>query len=216
MPGRLEEVRDYPRGSTLGEPWMRDSRPGAYRAGCDFAKETLGKGKGRKCLVIGSAIFEAFEIKEFGWDVTYLDIRDPDESAFKVVVGDAQNIPLPDKSFDAVSTTCVINHAGTGRYGDGVDLERGDEIMLNEIARVLKPGCRAALSFGPCVNYKSTIRLGTIHRAYTVGEVERLLGLTPFKVKEIRIWSDQNRKWIPEPVSSDPESPDYISVRVDI
>lgn len=207
---RLEEVRNYPGGITIGEPWAGDRKQGAYRAGCEFAKEILGVGLG-KCLVIGSALFEARELSELGWDVTYLDLRDPKEPDLRVVVSDARDLPFPNKSFDAISTTCVITHAGTGRYGDSLDFEHGDEIMLKEIERVLKPGGRGALSFGPCLG-GAMVRLGTVHRAYTVDEVKRLMGLANLKLSEIRIWSDRQQKWVPQPLSLDPEEPDYVSV----
>ena len=213
MPKRTEQIRPYPTPATLGEAWTPEAKPGAYRAGCDFAREVLGVGRG-SCLVIGSALFEAQELKDLGWEVTYLDLRDPGKQSFKVVVADARDMQFADKSFDAVSTTCAITHIGTGRYGDRLDFDGGDEETLQQIARVLKLGGVGALSFGPCIKGDISIRLGLIHRAYAVSDVSRLL--KPFEVEQIRIWSDVEMMWIAEPVSENPESPDYISVKVHV
>lgn len=132
---------------TVGEKWKKRVAGHWYEYACDFAVRNLGAGEGRSCLVIGSPVFEVAELKALGWDVTYLDIRTPPFKC-RTIVADATQMPVADKSFDAVSSTCVLCHVGTGRYGDRVVAD-GDITMLAEIARILRQGTSAALMLGP-------------------------------------------------------------------
>ena len=160
---------------TPDEPWT-PKRQGAhwYNVSTDFALRHLGQGAG-KCLVIGSPLFEASELADAGWDVTYLDIRTPPEldSRLTFVQHDASSLPFPDESFDAVSTACVLCHAGMGRYGDPV-IEDADEKVIAEIARVLKPGASAAVTFGPVIDAPMMMLLGDCQRIYTLSEAMRM------------------------------------------
>ena len=160
---------------TPDEPWTpRRERAHWYNVSADFALRTLGPGAGA-CLAIGSPLVEASELADAGWDVTYLDVRSPPalDSRLKFVQHDATALPFADESFDAVSTTCVLCHAGMGRYGDAV-LEDADEKVLAEIARVLKPGGLAAVTFGPVIDAPMMLRLGDCQRIYTLAEAGRM------------------------------------------
>lgn len=202
---------------TLDEKWNTGSREGHwYAASTEFAKQSLGNGDGRSCLVIGSPLFEADELGAMGWKVTYLDIRVPPVLRWAFVQCDATKITLPDASFDAVSTSCVLTHAGTGRYGDGTNREHGDEVMLSEIARVMKMGAVAALTFGACADMPRMVRLGHTHRIYTVPECSRMLAAAGLKMLKIRIWGSKKKAWLAEgdTLTTDMESPDYISFKV--
>ena len=154
-----------------GEPWELERPHGHFYAhGADFAHRTLGDRRSR-CLVIGSPLFEARELRAAGWDVTYLDIRKPPVE-IGWVEGDATAIPFPSAYFDAISSSCVVCHVGLGRYGDPV-ADGSDARMLTEIARVLKPGGLAALTFGP-IGEKDEVS-GISHRLYTLAGARKLL-----------------------------------------
>jgi hypothetical protein len=215
---RLEEVLPYagpPR--TLNEKWNTGPREQHwYAASTQFAKEYLGEGHGRTCLVIGSPIYEATELIGQDWDVTYMDIRNPPVHFDKFIHGDATDIKLPDSSFDAVSTSCVLTHAGTGRYGDGTNREHGDEAMLGHIARVMKPSAIAAITFGALADIPKMVRLGAAHRIYTIDECRRMLDAAALKIVEMKIWSKATKHWLRDgaPVSKDIDQPDYISFSV--
>lgn len=201
---------------TLNERWNTDDRPGHwYGASTEFAKNTLGEGSGRSCLVIGSPLFEAHSLRALGWDVTYLDVRKPQNLRCKFIQCDAMNITLPDASFDAVSSSCVLTHVGTGRYGDGSDMAHGDEKMLAHVARVLKPDGIAVLTFGACVARQRMVRLGSWHRIYTLAECRRMLKEAGFNSCEWKVWSFVGKRWLDEgeQMTQDIHSPDYISFK---
>lgn len=203
------------RDNTRREPWSvlnpNSQTPGIYNAGTEFAKK-LGDGRGRSCLVIGSPLFEVLELRALGFDVTYLDIRRPPLEG-KFIVCDAAKIGLPDESFDAVSSNCVLNHVGTERYGDEFNVN-GDEVALAHIARILKKGGRAAITFGPCSGLEKLTRVGILHRVYTVNEVRRMVAKVGLEIEELKIWSDHFRRWLDdgEEIRKDLFSPDFVSV----
>lgn len=161
---------------TPDEPWTdRRSRAHWYNASADFALRGLGDGPGR-CLVIGSPLFEASELADAGWAVTYLDVRKPTvmDARLWFVQHDATAMPFADASFDAVSTSCVLCHAGMGRYDDPL-VEDGDELILAEIARVLKRSGLAAVTFGPVIDQDMMLRFGNMQRVYTLSEARRMV-----------------------------------------
>ncbi len=201
---------------TVGEKWNSGARHGHwYSASTEYAVRHLGAGNGRACLVIGSPIFEANSLAGLGWSVTYLDIRVPPFKPWKFIQGDAMEIPLPDESFDAVSSACVLTHAGTGRYGDGINNEHGDEAMLSEVIRVLKKGAPAVLTFGACADMEQMVRMPA-HRIYTVAECQRMLAAVALEVLEMKIWSCGTKAWLPEGElpTKNMSAPDYISFAV--
>lgn len=53
--------------------------------------------------------------------------------------GDIRNIPFENNSLESVSSLCVIEHVGLGRYGDELD-PLGTEKAIGEFKRVLKSG----------------------------------------------------------------------------
>jgi SAM-dependent methyltransferase len=180
---------------TPNEPWIetRDKKGHWYNAQADYALKHLKDGG--KCLVIGSPIFEALELEESGLDVTYLDVRKAPFTKF--ILDDATSIPLPDESFDCISSTCVLCHAGLGRYGDP-HVEDGDEKMLAEIARVLKKGGKAALTFGPVSSaVDDVLNIDNCHRVYTLHEAYRMLEVVGLKVLDVGVFSLITASWFP-------------------
>jgi len=199
-----------PNDFTPKEPWTPKRQPGHhYSLQADFALAGLGKGPG-KCLVIGSPLFEAIELSQAGWDVTYVDVREPDgDYPFVFVRGDASKMDFGTESFDAVSTTCVLCHAGMGRYGDPV-VEDADEFILMSIFKALKKGGRAAVTFGPVSNTSMPMRLGNVHRIYNL-KTARTLTLF-FKVLEERILDADRCQWISEFEHAEIFGRDYLSM----
>ena len=198
---------------TVGEKWKGRVKGHWYDAACEFAVDHLGGGTG-ECLVIGSPLFEVGVIEMLGYEVTYVDVRDPPTKVPRFLKVDATHLLSPDNSFDAVSSTCVLCHAGLGRYGDKVNLEHGDEKMLSEIERVLKPGGKVSLMFGPVADIPKPLRHGTEHRIYTIHEVIRMISTTGLKRGKIRIWNTEKSDWRPplEFPTQNTERPDYICV----
>lgn len=204
--------------STLHEKWNIGprNRHHWYNASTEFATRHLGDGNGRSCLVIGSPIFEAKALQDKGWDITYLDIRRPPVIIGKFILCDATDINLEDESFDAVSSACVLTHAGTGRYGDKTNNPHGDEQMLSHIARVMKSGGMAAITFGAVADIQRMTVIGNLHRVYTVPECERMLAAASLKVGEMKVWGKKKSGWLEttDAITQNINSPDYISFMV--
>lgn len=73
--------------------------------------------------------------------VRFVDIR-PVELAldrFTFVPGTVLALPFGDGEIASLSSLCVIEHIGLGRYGDPFDA-RGSELAAAELVRVLAPG----------------------------------------------------------------------------
>lgn len=73
--------------------------------------------------------------------VTFVDIRpvEIELERFTFVKGSVLALPFRDESIGSLSSLCVIEHIGLGRYGDDVDA-RGSEKAAAELRRVLAPG----------------------------------------------------------------------------
>jgi SAM-dependent methyltransferase len=73
--------------------------------------------------------------------VTFVDIRpvEIELARFTFVAGSVLALPFADGSIRSLSSLCVIEHIGLGRYGDEVDA-RGSEKAAGELRRVLAPG----------------------------------------------------------------------------
>ncbi len=53
--------------------------------------------------------------------------------------GDILELPFEDNSIESISSLCVVEHIGLGRYGDSLD-QFGSEKAITELVRVTKPG----------------------------------------------------------------------------
>ena len=106
--------------------------------------------------------------------VTMVDIRPVDVrlAQFSFVTGSVLSLPFADRSVQSLSSLCVIEHIGLGRYGDPFDAH-GSEKAAGELARVLAPGGDLYVSVP--VERESRIYFNA-HRAFTR---EHLLGLFP-------------------------------------
>lgn len=105
--------------------------------------------------------------------VTLVDIRPIElklnNLSFKE--GSILNLPFEDNSVDSLSSLCVVEHIGLGRYGDELD-PNGSEKAIKEIHRILKPG--GILLFSVPVDDKNKIYFNA-HRAFTRDYILSLL-----------------------------------------
>lgn len=97
--------------------------------------------------------------------VTMVDIRpvEIELAGFTFVRGSVLALPFADGSLASVSSLCVIEHIGLGRYGDPLD-SRGSEKAAAELGRVLAPGGQLYVSVpvdAACKIYFNA------HRAFT-------------------------------------------------
>lgn len=202
---------------TPKEAWSTTNTVEHYRAARAFSLLHLGPGNNCPCLVIGSPIYEAGRLAEEGWDITYLDVRKPPEG-FRFIQCDATDMRgvIADRAYDAISTSCVLCHAGMGRYGDP-KVEDGDEKMMAEMFRVLVQDGKAAVMIGPVIDGDQPIVLGNCHRIYTVAEARRMAEAAGFEIKECDVWSAERDRWLlrherPERFSASARRFDYLSM----
>jgi len=97
--------------------------------------------------------------------VTMVDIRPVPihVPGFTFVEGSALSLPFADASISSLSSLCVVEHIGLGRYGDPLDA-RGSEKALLELRRVLAPGGDLYLSVP--VDRRCRVYFNA-HRAFT-------------------------------------------------
>jgi SAM-dependent methyltransferase len=79
--------------------------------------------------------------------LTMIDIRPLSLSlqTINFIKGDILHIPFEDNSIESLSSLCVVEHIGLGRYGDPLDPE-GSIKAFKELARVIKKGGNLYLS----------------------------------------------------------------------
>jgi len=96
---------------------------------------------------------------------TMVDIRPLSISlpGLSFVKGDLTSLPFKEDSIDSLSSICVIEHVGLGRYGDRLD-QFGTEKAAAELARVLAPGGNLYISVP--VDCKNKVYFNA-HRALT-------------------------------------------------
>jgi SAM-dependent methyltransferase len=150
----------------------------------------LGLSAASKYLDIGSgqSIFPLFVLQKQGCDVHIVDdgsIIDDSQKHYqkmlqkmnyedawgkKLIFQNTQDhglLPFPDESFEVVSCISVIEHI----RGDG------DSAMMRDIARVLKSGGRAVVSFpfnnGDFIEEENSVGVGYFQRRYNVPEIQR-------------------------------------------
>jgi SAM-dependent methyltransferase len=114
--------------------------------------------------------------------VTMVDIRPPSLSldTLEFQQGSITALPFADASLPSVSSMCVIEHIGLGRYGDPLD-PAGTEKAARELQRVLVPGGDLYISV-PLHNGNRTYF--NAHRTFTDAYVRELFA--PFSVLDAR------------------------------
>jgi SAM-dependent methyltransferase len=92
--------------------------------------------------------------------------------------GSILNLPFADRSVASVSSLCVVEHIGLGRYGDALDVY-GSEKAIEELKRVVAPGGNLFISIP--IDDRNRVFFNA-HRAFSE---EYLLSLfAPFSVEE--------------------------------
>jgi len=100
--------------------------------------------------------------------------------------GSILNLPFSDATLPSVSSLCVVEHIGLGRYGDPLD-PYGSEKALQELKRVVKQGGNLYLSL-PLDDENRTYF--NAHRTFKEEYVLQLL--EPFQIVERRYICGQN------------------------
>jgi SAM-dependent methyltransferase len=65
--------------------------------------------------------------------------------SLEFVEGSILDLPFADQSLESISSLCVVEHIGLGRYGDKLDPD-GSEKAIAELVRVVAPGGRLYFS----------------------------------------------------------------------
>ncbi|HED37755.1 MAG TPA: DUF268 domain-containing protein [Ignavibacteria bacterium] len=96
---------------------------------------------------------------------TMIDIRpiDLEIDGLNFIKGDILSLPLKDNSVESVSSICVIEHIGLGRYGDKID-PYGSEKAIEELKRVLSPN--GSLYISVPIDSKNKVYFNA-HRSFT-------------------------------------------------
>lgn len=154
--------------------------PGGYKLTKRTA-ELCGLTRGMKVLDVssGRGTQSVYYAKTYGVDVTGLDIseemvetatlRAGEEGLsrqVKFIVGDSQNLPFPDNTFDAVINECAVG------------IPDGSQKVLNEMLRVVKPGGTVAI-------HESTWR-----KKLSEGEKEEIAGRYGTTPLEFQEWTE--------------------------
>jgi SAM-dependent methyltransferase len=100
----------------------------------------LGERRPDQHVDVGSSVKSMALIAQF-LPVTFVDIRavDLQVPGFTFRSGSVLELPFADASIHSLSSLCVIEHIGLGRYGDPLD-PFGSEKAAAELLRVLAPG----------------------------------------------------------------------------
>ena len=93
--------------------------------------------------------------------------------------GSILDLTFEDNSVESLSSLCVVEHIGLGRYGDPLDPE-GSEKAIRELKRVLKSGGYLYFSV-PIVGFKNTTYFNA-HRAFTEQYIEECFA--PYQIVE--------------------------------
>ena len=120
---------------------------------------------------IGSAYKTVGIISQFV-PTTMVDIRPIDVSLknLSFVKGTIINLPFDDNSIESLSTLCVVEHIGLGRFGDFID-PWGSEKAIMELKRVLKED--GNLYFSVPIDKECRVYFNA-HRSFTRDYILRL------------------------------------------
>jgi len=98
--------------------------------------------------------------------VLFVDIRPPERVKLRNLIfirASATELPFKGNSIECISSLCVLEHIGLGRYGDKLD-PFGTEKAIEEIKRVTKNGGFAIISVPV---YRENVVFFNAHRTFT-------------------------------------------------
>jgi SAM-dependent methyltransferase len=97
--------------------------------------------------------------------ITMIDIRPLplDLPGLNFIEGSILDLPFDDNSLGSISSLCVVEHIGLGRYGDPIDAF-GSEKSILELKRVVRVG--GVIIFSVPVDIVNTVYFNA-HRAFT-------------------------------------------------
>lgn len=104
--------------------------------------------------------------------ITMVDIRPlPFElEGLNFIKGSILVLPFEDNSIESISSLCVVEHIGLGRYGDELD-QFGSEKAISELKRVCKRG--GVILFSVPVDEENKIYFNA-HRAFTKNYIMKM------------------------------------------
>ena len=104
-----------------------------------LASQIIAAVKPPRVVDIGSNVHYLAVLSSFV-PVTSIDVRDIklQKDSFESITADGRELPFKTGSVDFLTTLCVMEHIGLGRYGDRIDPE-GDRKFAAELLRVVKP-----------------------------------------------------------------------------
>jgi len=130
----------------------------------NWASKKIFEIKPKELVDIGSSVNWLGIISQFV-PVTFIDIRPIDikikEISFKE--GSIINLPFESGSIECLSSLCVVEHIGLGRYGDSID-SFGSEKAIHELIRITRQN--GDILFSVPVD-KENIVYFNAHRAFT-------------------------------------------------
>lgn len=120
--------------------------------------------KPKKHYDVGSSAMTIGLLSQF-IPITMVDIRPlPVELPnLQFIKGSITNLPFKNNSIDSISSLCVVEHIGLGRYGDRLD-SLGSEKAIYELKRVLRR--RGVILFSVPVDAENRIYFNA-HRSFT-------------------------------------------------
>ncbi|MFO0730169.1 MAG: DUF268 domain-containing protein [Nitrospiraceae bacterium] len=98
-------------------------------------------------------------------------------------------IPFADRTFSAVLAVSVIEHIGIGHYGEP-EANVGDQVAVQEVARILKPGGKALIS----VPYGRRLTNDWM-RVYDQARLRKLIA--PLSIERIEYAVSRAGLWMP-------------------
>jgi SAM-dependent methyltransferase len=162
-------------------PCLTDNRSSTPIEPVYFFQDTWAAGRifslqPRRHYDVGSSVMTMAILSRWV-PVTMVDIRPIDVclDGLSFVKGSILDLPFADSSIDSLSSLCVVEHIGLGRYGDALD-HQGSEKAIAELKRVLSAGGNLLLSVP--VDRECRVYFNA-HRAFTPHYLMQLLdGMT--------------------------------------
>lgn len=156
-----EESQEF--GNVIFYPCLGDDLPSTpldkhYFYPDTWASRKIFQQKPESVVDIGSTVLYAGIISQFV-PTTFVDIRPVNLNlpGLTVIAGSILDLPFEDASQSFVTSLCVLEHIGLGRYGDPI-MPDGTRRACAEIDRILKPGGEVIVSVPvghPCIAFNA-------------------------------------------------------------